>query len=71
MRSNNLQVKRKYEHIQDATLDKNSRKKSELELGEIDEQEINELEEGEIPLKITKIKNEFVRRSTGFLKPPE
>jgi len=73
VRSNNIQVsKRKYENIQSTTLDKNSRKKDELELGEVDEQDSNyELEEGEIPQKITKIKNEFNRRSIGFLKPPE
>jgi len=48
-------------------LNKNSRKRGELELDEIDEDN-NELEEGEIPQKIAKIKNEF-RRSIGFMKP--
>jgi len=53
-------------------LDKNSKKKDELELDEVDEQDSNyELEEGEIPQKITKTKNEFSRGSIGFLKPPE
>ncbi|RIA91828.1 hypothetical protein C1645_821551 [Glomus cerebriforme] len=72
-RSNNIQIsKRKYENIQSTTLYKNSRKKDEPELGEVDEQDNNyELEEGEIPQKITKIKNEFNRRSIGFLKPSE
>ncbi|CAB4378029.1 hypothetical protein RhiirA5_503998 [Rhizophagus irregularis] len=66
-RSNNIQVrKRKYENIQSITLDKNSRKKDELELDEVDSN--YELEEGEIPQKIAKVKNEINRK---FLKPPE
>jgi hypothetical protein len=49
-------------------LDKNLRKK-ELELDEVDEQDSNyELEEGEIPQKMIKIKSEINRK---FLKPPE
>jgi hypothetical protein len=47
-------------------LDKNSRKKDELELDEVDSN--YELEEGEIPQKIAKVKNEINRK---FLKPPE
>ncbi|GBB87962.1 hypothetical protein RclHR1_14470003 [Rhizophagus clarus] len=68
--SYNIQVrKRKYENIRSTILNKNSRKKDELGLDEVDEQDSNyELEEGEIPQKIAKIKNEINRK---FLKPPE
>ncbi|CAG8506445.1 4921_t:CDS:2 [Funneliformis caledonium] len=79
--------KRTYE-LEDKTLSKNSKYELELgeieedfealekfekveELEKLEELG-EELEEGEIPQKITKLDNsEFKRRSIGFLKPPE